>query len=817
MIKTPERLTISEEREEKLKKQYGYSRVYVYSPSFLSEYIEKIVSIFPNPEQQEIVRKNMSQISEFVIGDRFNAGLGRLSCSKDTIHMEESLANITDTSFSLAEGCEYLETIFIHELLHAAARRNQGNMRNLSGVVEFVYDKDGNAIGRKNIGLNEGITQLLAERISNQVVSDEIDSYAYNKKVVALLADVLGSNVITSSYFEHSDALKDAMNKLANNPEYYDKFNKKLDTINKLEATVRKIKRGQITPKDPDSLARMEAVLEAQKEALMESVFANIVIPQIQKQDIKERQNILINLSMHHSAVLKTVQKYIPNIQNTKNAFEDMSDERLAQIREEIAEFGIDFTKMQEAASKVNETHKLGPRIAKDLIGAIDTFYEENADMLKVDRSSTLTPMLRKQLEGFVDKLDVLEAYATTEEDKKNVEGFKNFLKAYFHKIPNLDHEIEKIREERKAKKNKPIEKKEETVVEPKKEPTPAPKVEDAPIISGEVEEILEGAKKAGEEAARTDVHAKPQETQQPAQEKEKKQRTLTIEDDFVVDNVTGQILDQQNASLYTRIKNKAQTTGDFKLEEEPRIIALAKNPNKEYIDNFMATISPEKAMILRSQLGENWKEVIAQSYMAGYQKGLQIEVEKAKKEGLAERTKNEESIKSGTEVVSEVRPVSIEEVEFIYENFSVQTKEDGHVEVIDKVTGQVITNKDTITKALFANEWVNAAGAIQKEDGTIEIHPELAFSNESKDMYRFVQIQAGNDLRNDGAINLPELTANAEAMGERYETVTRLLFKNENVSTLVDSHFRIQTPDAKAKVDTQQVEAPVEVKGPQR
>lgn len=815
MNKNPERLTISPEREEKIKKKYGYSKVTVYSPSFLSEYIEKIAGIFKDPVQQETVRQNMSQISEFIIGDRFNAGLGRLCCSHDAIHMEESLADITDSSFSIKEGHEYLETIFIHELLHAAARHNQGNLRNLTGVLEFERNEKGEVVGRKNVGLNEGITQLLAEKISGQVVPDDIDSYAFNKKVVALLADVLGSNIITSSYFGHTDELKNLMNALANNPEYYDKFNKKLDTINKLETTIRKIKRGQISPKDPESLARMEAVVAAQKEALMESVFADIIIPQIAKKDVKERQNILVNLSMHHSAVLRNVQKYIPNIQNTPTAFEDMSDERLAKMRSEIGTYGIDFKTMQEAAKRVNEGHKLGPRIAADFIDAVDSFYEENEQVLKADRSSTLTPLLRSQLEGFVDKLDILEAHAVTEQDKANVEGFKKFLKAYFHKVPDLDSEIAKIREERKAKKNVPVEKKEEpVVVEQKKEPVVEEKADTPSVHSPEVEDILTGAKKVGEDVARGVVHSdgeRKKEEMEPS-----KKRTLGIDDDFVVDNVTGEIIDQRNEPLYNRVRNKAQTTGDFDLEKEPTIQQI-QTPNPEYLERYIASLTPEQGMIIRQQLGPKWREALQQSYEAGYKNGLANELTQAKNEGLEQRGKTEERIKAGETIESPMRSVSLEEVRFVYENFDIKTNDAGQVEVVDKVTGQVVTNKATITKALFAREWVNAAGAVQKEDGTVEIQPELAFSTEAKDIYRFVQAQTGNDLKLDGAINLTELTANAEAMGGRYEAVSRVLFRNPEIAELMDQNFRMQTPEAKAKTEAPQVEAAEAEKGTHR
>ena len=76
---------------------------------------------------------------------------------------------------------------------------------------------------------------------------------------------------------------------------------------------------------------------------------------------------------------------------------------------------------------------------------------------------------------------------------------------------------------------------------------------------------------------------------------------------------------------------------------------------------------------------------------------------------------------------------------------------------------------------------------------------------------------QTGNDLKLDGAINLPELTANAEAMGGRYEAVSRVLFRNPEIAELMDQNFRMQTPEAKAKTEAPQVEAAEAEKGTHR
>lgn len=782
MNKAPERLKVSDERAGKIRKKYGYSEVYVFSPSFLEEYKDLIVKYFPSEEQQQALMANMNNISEFVIGDRVAAGLSRLCCSSESIQMDIGYADITDDSFRLKDGYEYIETVLVHELLHAATRQ-KGNSRNLTGILEFVRDESGKVVGKKNVGLNEGITQFLAEKITGRPVPNKIDSYAFNKQVVSLLADVLGDSEIESSYFEHTDALKDRINALAQDENYFDELNKRLDTINKLEVTIRRIKRGTIKPQDPESLARMEAVVAAQREALMESLFSKVVLPQVQtKTDKIERQQILLPILLKHEEILRPVAKYISRHPHS----EWVSDEIIASIQKEISEKGMDFSKIAEAARRVNENLKIGPKVAKSFIGAVDDFYSENTSELTTNRSTKLTPLLRRQLEGMVT---VIEQFEKTIEEETNettkvglqqsLDNYMIFLKKHFHMVPNLEEEIERIKQEKRAKKDQEEKQEDQSSVTP-----PSEELSDA-------QSILDDARRQGQAQGQQDVH---QERSEEEQQEEKKERKVSLADDYVIDNITGAVINQKNASIYERARNIAKATGTVDIENDPKIVSMSSSSADSYMSSLTSTISSEKAERLQRVYGANWQEVIRKAYEEGYQMGMKAELAKAQREGLEARNETLEAVRSGNPPQESISPIDLDEVKFVYDNFEIRTKENGEIEVVDKESEQVVTSERTRNMVVFANEWVKTNG-------------EQAFSSENAQVYRFIQTQASKDLKEKGSIDLSELAINAEAMGPKFQSVTEKLFATPESVSLVDKYFRVQTPDAKAKQQAPEVE----------
>lgn len=798
MNKQPQRVTITPEREQQLKEHYGYSKLFTFSPSFLDEYKEQIVAYFPNPEAKKRLLENMGTITEFFIADRTKNGLSRLCCGASCIQMDEEYAEITDTSFHLKDGYEYIETIFVHELLHAASRQ-KGNT--ISGVMEFIRDADGKAIkgpnNRKNIGLNEGLTQFFAEKISGKKVPDDIDSYTFNKKVVYLFAEILGENVLKTSYFGNNSNLKDMLNDLAQDESFYEDFNKRLDTINRMENAIRKIKKGIIIPKDPESTARMETVLEAQKTALMENVFAKVIIPQIQKIEVpaitnfddkkqveahnnalKQRQAHLLQILSNNPDLLKPVIKYIPNHKDS----EFVTNEVLTGIQTEITTSGMSFDKIMEASRRINTTYKIGPRIAQDFISAVDTFYSENDTVLN-NHSSTLTPLLKRQLEKMVDVLDQLEEAAKKAPSpaaELSLQSYREgFLKKHFQTISDLDKEIELIREERK------------------KAPAKKPDSEERRELPPEVASILDEARRSGQEDSRAAVHTSATPPELVSVEEPKVSRSFNLSDSFIVDNQTQAITDQRNLSIPQKVENIVRATGEFDISKDQTLTEMTHNQSMSYVQRAIDNMSIEKKQILKRSLGDDWKKALQEAYEQGYRQGLEMALSNSKQAGLKAREETKKDLAANHLPEESLTPISLDEVRYVHANFEVK-EEDGKTTIVDKVTSQEVKSERTKQTALFAREWVKATG-------------DQSFSPEQAQVYRLIQKTVSSDLVSKGTIDLDEMALNADAIGGNGKNTIESLFSNNQPSPAIENFFHIQTPNAKAKEPVQAMDVAAE------
>lgn len=797
MKNKPQKVTLTEERIKKIKEKYKYTSLDVFSPSFLSEYKDQIATYFQTPEQQEYLRANMDRITEFCIADRLSNGLSPLCNGSEYIQMDSSFVDLTDDSFSIKPGSEYVETMLVHQLLHAATRQ-KGNNRNLTGVVEFIRDEAGKAVrgpnNKKNVALNEGLTRYFAEKISGKPIPNEVDNYAYNKSIVYLLSSVLGEDVLKSSYFGNGTNLKDVLNALAQDETFYDDFNKRLDTISKMETTIRRIRSGQIKTADAESIARMEAVNEAQKTALMENLFAKVIIPQVQKIEVPEivdysnhsqveahnlalqqRQAILLPILKEHPDLLKSVAKYIP-----EHSFSNfVTNEVLKEIQQEILSNGMSFDKIAQVARKVNENLTIGPRITKDFLGTVDDFYNNNPTAMQ-DRSTTMTPLLRRQLESMVNVLDQLEEAARlnpTAEMEESVRNYREgFLRKHFQKIPNLDQEIERIREEKRKKQQKDG--------------------NEGPELAPDVAAILEEARKKGEDQAKSDVGDTSKQEISEEQREVNTTRKFSINDRFIIDNQTGAVIDQRNLPMNKKVENIARATGEFDVTKDPVLVDMTTKSSKAYVQGLIPTLKPEKIQILKKHYGDNWEQVIQQAFEQGYNQGLNIAFAQAKEKGLVDRREITEAIKSGTLPEESKIAIDLEEVQYVAANFDVKKTETGETIVVDKVTEQPVLSSKTVHSLAFASEWVNATG-------------DRAFAPGQERVYRFVQVEATKSLETEGAIDPVEIVADADAMGEEYKVVVEKLFAGNQPPTAVENFFAQQTPKAVKKEETYVVETP--------
>lgn len=758
MSKEPRRINLSEERV-KVSKGKQYTQFNAYDPECLEEYEELILSKFAsNPELQALLKANMDKVTEFIIGDRLNSGVG-VSASvfnsdgSRQIHMDTLFFDERDNTFTVKPDCDYFDTLVVDALLHVAA----GKKGNLTGVLERERNAEGKSTGKKkNSGLNEGITQYIAEAITGKKIPEEANNYSFNTEMVSLLADVLGPGLITNAYFGDSNTLKDAMNALAQDPEYYDKFNRDLDTINKLQTTVKRIKNGSIKPKDPESLAKMETVLKAQQERLVESVFANIIIPQIQSYKVENkniaatkdlRQSKLLPILKKHEELLRIVAKYIsPSLHS-----EFVSDQALSAIQKEVRENGINFAKIAEASRKIDESKKTATVTANKYTEEVNKFYIENEQALNSNRTTQLSPFLKRELQQFLKIYDQLKEIAE-KNGGPTVESFNDYdrwFRAHFSKIPNLDEEIAKIRVEEQVRQQ-------------------AARTEEP----AELKAAREAGRKAGEEALGGKKEEQQEPKKQPSEpEKPKRQEdTSVLSKKFVASDLSGQVFDQRNLSLYEKAMNYANATGEGISPDDTLLVEMR---NKS-VEKYMSSLPNNPPKALYAVYGDRWREVLAQAYAEGYRQGMASRLNEATQKGMEQRAETKNAILNGKPLEEPKRSMDLEELKFVHETFEIVSFEDGYERVINKSTKQPVLSERTMTGKIYAEEWVATTG-IEQDDHTLE-----AFTPKHAEMFENFNAVVRSHIKEDGQLDIDSAMEELASKGEGYKAISDSLLGDQ-------------------------------------
>ena len=182
-----------------------------------------------------------------------------------------------------SSNADLLKIIITHELVHLFSNNNEKS--GITGDKKYEFQGSyGNENKKINLdfneALNEGITQMIAERECNNSVGPFFNIYYEYKKISEILDFLFGSNVIYRSYFKQSGELKRGMNNYCNN--LFDKINEKLTYSYYLTSFMKDKKIDQ----DNISFPKLEKGIckDLKNELFMESldlIINNLVVPWI--------------------------------------------------------------------------------------------------------------------------------------------------------------------------------------------------------------------------------------------------------------------------------------------------------------------------------------------------------------------------------------------------------------------------------------------------------------------------------------------------------------------------------------------------------
>ena len=253
------------------------------SKNFLNKYINLIssrCSFLYGSKYNNLINKNMKSIKNVYVTDELQPYNPMCYNIPDkTIYINKSYLEYDKygkiKSFYMKTRDDQKHTL-IHELLHACS--------NNDGVCGIPYTADA-----LTTGLNEGITQMLADDICGYVENKFLESYNDLKIAAKIIRTTYGNDVICDGYFKNSRIIIDKLNRGARDNNYYDRLNAKLSELNTIFTQLL----------DSDKLYQAEFYYYEKKLLhVYKDMIVNIVIPKLHSLSKSEKEKYLTSLML---------------------------------------------------------------------------------------------------------------------------------------------------------------------------------------------------------------------------------------------------------------------------------------------------------------------------------------------------------------------------------------------------------------------------------------------------------------------------------------------------------------------------------------
>ena len=502
---------------------------------------------------------------------------------------------------------------------------------------------------------------------------------------------------------------------------HYDTIVGALTMSEDLRVRGHKIQAGELPASNKDAASeKLITTSRAMEIHISETVFANIVLPYVEKQPETDRARIIQELIANHSS-LKEVSGLLP-----KEGTVSYSEEEIIQIMEDISNGTIKFEEIQKFANAVIKRDVDGEDLPEDSVEEIRTL------------DSTLTSLVvEKRMKEVAKKLVELRMKTPqTEETAREISDLKETIKTEFGYLSNYEEIFGRIVDE--------------------------VDIEDLDPMVVAAYEAVRQAERDAETAFNTEVEP----TITMVQNKDKR---------FLVNTSTGEVIDNRTRDRKERIRNYAYATG----EREAQFTETDKKTMEFFMNAYMPKLLPDlntplgqaRYKKLEEELkprnGDNWYEIYKQNVISAYVSSYKSTTQRLEQpeivEGLTERSNGEDRVK----------PVSFEELSFVISTFERRLDETGNEILVVKETGEKVTSGKTISSFAYAEAWAKAYGKQVGEDGSVTIRTSVAFSPEKERLFNAVQTAVNGVLASGPVENAEDLDTAAimEALPEDMRT----------------------------------------------
>lgn len=235
-----------------------------------------------NVENVDSLKQNMNKIARICVENSVENYGPKMQCRKDKaknpfeIMIDKQFVKLDANNKPIGID-ETISKLIIsqlgHELLHAASMSN-----GFAGIK---------GSGTNAVGLDEGITQMITEKIFEYVVSPNNDSYKDFKKYAKILDATLGEKVMLNSYFNHTNDLEKSCNELSGDNNFYGDLNACITFMYKLRV---------YKNLDEHYQGLKQSIYDEMNELIIQKLCAQIVVPKLKTLSKDEQKKYLISV-----------------------------------------------------------------------------------------------------------------------------------------------------------------------------------------------------------------------------------------------------------------------------------------------------------------------------------------------------------------------------------------------------------------------------------------------------------------------------------------------------------------------------------------
>lgn len=372
---------------------------------------------YKDVENVDLLKQNMDKIARLCVENSVENFGPRMQCRRDStgnpveIMIDKGFVKLDENDKPIEIDkviSKLINSQLGHELIHAASMS-----KGVSGIKSHKIN---------NVGLNEGLTQMITEKIFGYVVSPNADSYKDLKKIAKILDVTFEEKVTLNSYFNHTNDLEKSCNELTEDNNFYSELNSYMTFM-----YIHKLRK--FTNQDKHYKGFKKSVYDEMNELIIQKLCAQIIIPKLKTLSKDEQKNYLI--SVFNST--KDSQDVTEQFAYTIKKFITMDKAELNSEVDRIRKEALNVAKKALFINKLHKTEDFSKIVILDNDGK--TFLADNPnielkdEMLLEKILSELYfqengyPKDEDRIQNFIEKLSEKGNVSKTYEFDDNIKG----------------------------------------------------------------------------------------------------------------------------------------------------------------------------------------------------------------------------------------------------------------------------------------------------------------------------------------------------------------------------------------------------------